>query len=133
MAAGLRIEPDKISAFTEAFVTVANNRLTAADLDEKLHLDLEAELADLTLSTTEAILSLGPFGLGNPRPKLATGWLELAAEPRCVGASKDHLQVAFSQAGVSMKGIGFGMADQPSSTAVPAATRDAREVDWKRC
>jgi len=29
------------------------------------------------------------FGCGNPRPKLATGWLELAGEPRCVGSGGD--------------------------------------------
>jgi len=110
MAAGLRIQSDRVEAFTEAFVELANQRLTGHDLVPKLRLDAEVPLSDLNLSTTEAILGLGPFGVGNPRPKLATDWVELAGEPRCVGGNGDHLQASFSHQGVRLKAIGFGMA-----------------------
>ncbi len=110
MAAGLRVKRDKVDAFTEAFVATANNRLTGADLVPKLRLDGEVELEELTLPTAEAIAGLGPFGAGNPKPKLATGWIDLAGEPRGVGRNNDHLQAAFSHKGVRLKGIGFGLA-----------------------
>ncbi len=110
MAAGLRIASERVPAFTDAFVALANSRLTGDDLLPKLRLDAEVSLRDLTLPTAEAIVALGPFGVGNPRPKLASGWLELAAEPRVVGQTQEHLQIAFQEGGMRTKGIAFGMA-----------------------
>lgn len=110
MAAGLRIERGKVSAFTEAFCAVANQRLTADDLKPRLRLDAEIAPSELDLATAQAVIDLGPFGLGNPRPRFATDWVELAAEPRCVGKTGDHLQATFRHNGAQIKGIGFGMA-----------------------
>ncbi|MEK7710309.1 MAG: single-stranded-DNA-specific exonuclease RecJ [Planctomycetota bacterium] len=111
-AAGLRIATDRVAAFTEAFIDIANNRLTGDDLTPKVRLDAEVSLDAMTLPTAEAIIGLGPFGVGNPRPLLATDWVELAAEPRCVGSGSDHLQATFRQGGVQLKGIGFGLAGE---------------------
>ena len=109
MAAGLRIQGDRVEAFTEAFVSTANNRLTGEDLLPRLRLDAEVSLRDLTLEATESILALGPFGAGNPKPKLATPWIDLYDEPRRVGRNDDHLQAVFREDGVCMKAIGFGL------------------------
>ncbi len=110
-AAGLRIEADRVAGFTEAFVSIANNRLTGDDLMPKLRLDGEVRLTEMTLPTAQAISGLGPFGNGNPKPLLATDWVELASEPRCVGTSGDHLQASFQQDGVHVKGIGFRLGE----------------------
>jgi single-stranded-DNA-specific exonuclease len=109
-AAGLRIASERIPAFTEAFVSLANNRLTGDDLNHKLRLDAEVALRELSLPLVETVLGLGPFGEGNAKPRFATGWVELADEPRVVGSSGDHLQAAFHENGVRIKGIGFGLA-----------------------
>jgi single-stranded-DNA-specific exonuclease len=110
-AAGLRVASDRVCEFTEAFVAVANNRLTGDDLAPKLRVDAEVRLNEMTFSAAQAIAGLGPFGTGNPRPMLATDWVELAAEPRCVGASGGHVQATFRQDAVQLKGIAFNMAD----------------------
>lgn len=110
MAAGLRIAENRVESFTEAFVGVANQKLTGDDLVEKLRLDAQIGLDELTLPAVEAMLGLGPFGPGNPRPRLATDWVELANEPRCVGKNQEHLQASFQQHGVCVKAIGFRMA-----------------------
>jgi len=112
MAAGFSVSADKVEAFAEAFVAVANQRLTAADLTPTLQLDGEATLDEFSLDSTQAMLALGPFGIGNPRPRFATDFLELAAEPRCVGSRLEHLQVSLRQGAKCAKGIGFGMADR---------------------
>lgn len=112
MAAGVRVASDRVAPFTEAFVNVANNRLTGDDLVEKLRLDAAVTLAEMTMPTAEAIVDLGPFGVGNPRPKFATDWVELAAEPRCVGSGGDHLQATFRDNGVTLRAIGFGLGSQ---------------------
>ncbi len=110
MAAGLKIEADRVPAFTAAFVAHANQTLTASDLRPKLAVDAEVTLNELDLETVATIRALGPFGPGNPQPLLATAWLELADEPRCVGQSGNHLQATFSQNGAVVKAIAFGQA-----------------------
>jgi len=110
MAAGLRIKSDCVPAFTEAFVAQANQALTGVDLVPKLRLDAAVDLTALTLTTAEVVANLGPFGTGNPKPRLATQWVELADEPRSVGREQNHLQAVFAQNGVQMRGIGFGLA-----------------------
>ncbi len=109
MAAGIRIAADRVAPFTEAFVKVANRCLTGTDLIPKLRLDAEVTIGAMTLACTEAIIGLGPFGIGNPRVKLATDWVELASEPRLVGRNSEHLQASFTQGDVQLKAIGFGL------------------------
>ena len=110
MAAGLKIRPEDVEAFTEAFVDRANNVLTGADLRARLRLDAEVQLQTLDLRTVEAVINLGPFGVDNPKPCLASGWLDLAGEPRCVGKNGEHLQVSFRDNGAVLRGIAFGQA-----------------------
>ncbi|MCH7720099.1 MAG: single-stranded-DNA-specific exonuclease RecJ [Planctomycetes bacterium] len=110
MAAGLRIQRSRIPDFTAAFIHQANSRLTAVDLLPKLRLDAEVKLAELDLATVEAIERLGPFGSGNPKPRLATDWVELQSEPRRVGKGGDHLQASFTDGTVTMRSIAFGLA-----------------------
>lgn len=108
MAAGLRIDADQVPAFTEAFLAHANNHVTASDLRKQIHIDAVVSLGELDLSTTEALADLGPFGIGNPRPKLATDWVELADEPRCVGKTGTHLQAIFTSGSDVLRAIAFG-------------------------
>jgi single-stranded-DNA-specific exonuclease len=110
MAAGLKVSTAKVGEFREAFVEVANNGLTGDDLVPKLRLDGEVMLSELTMPAAEMVASLGPFGIGNPRPLFATDWMELAAEPRAVGSKEAHLQASFRQNGSMVRGIGFRLA-----------------------
>ncbi len=112
MAAGIRIAPDRIEPFTDAFIQVANNRLTGEDMIPKLRLDAEVALDELTMPTTEEVIGLGPFGVGNPKPRFASEWIELADEPRAVGQHGRHLLASFRQNGVRLRAIGFGLADR---------------------
>lgn len=111
-AAGLRIAADRIDEFTEAFVSLANNALTPADMIPSLRLDAEVCLSQLDLGTAGMIENLGPFGAGNPKPRLATQWIELAAEPRCVGKGEAHLAASFRENGTTMRAIGFGLGER---------------------
>ncbi len=112
MAGGLKIAPEKVSAFAEAFGRIASKTLTAANMRKKLRIDAEVALSALDFRTTEALLGLGPFGAGNPLPRLATDWIELAQEPRCVGKSGDHVQAVFTDGRAVLKAIAFGQSDR---------------------
>jgi len=111
MAAGLRIRPENVAPFREAFTEIANNKLTPADLRPRLRLDAQVALADLSEEAVERVLALGPFGMGNPKPRLATDWLTVDGQPRCVGKKGNHLQFAVRDNGTFRKAIGFGMAE----------------------
>jgi single-stranded-DNA-specific exonuclease len=112
MAAGLRIAADRVAAFTAAFIGRANQTLTAADLKPTLHLDAEASLTELSEPVVEAILGLGPFGVDNPKPKFATGWIELVGSPRPVGQDGDHLQFTVRERQCVRKAIAFRQAQR---------------------
>lgn len=111
MAAGLKIDSQKIDAFTEAFIEQANNTLTGRDLEPALRVDAQVEFPELNLRTIQTLETLGPFGQGNPKPRLCTDWIELAGEPRTVGKSGEHLTAAFRQNGTTLRSIAFGQAD----------------------
>ena len=115
MAAGLRIRAENIDAFRDAFQARAGALLTHRDLTPRLRLDGEATLAELDEQLVRDLDRMEPFGAGNPAPRLATGWLNLAADPRTVGATQDHLQVVLADDRVQRKGIAFGMAKHRSS------------------
>jgi single-stranded-DNA-specific exonuclease len=97
MAAGVRILPDRVDAFAAAFQEQACKRLTAADLMPRLHIDDEVDLAQLTPSLVAEINRMAPFGVGNPRPLLASIDLEVIDNPRAVGSAGQHLQFTVRQ------------------------------------
>lgn len=112
MAGGLRIEPAKIGAFAEAFTAYANGVLTPEDLKHTVRLDSVIRLAALSEPLVESLEGFGPYGVGNPRPRFATGLLQLIGEPRCVGKSRDHLMFSVSQDGTLRRAIAFRQSHQ---------------------
>ena len=54
------------------------------------------------------MVSIPPTGAGNPRPKLATGPVEIVEKPRVVGANGAHVQLVVRQDGTVRKAIVFG-------------------------
>jgi len=112
MAAGLRIEPAKIEAFTEAFVARANQVLTAKDLEPTLRLDAEVPLGCITESLVRDLDRLAPFGQGNPKPRFASPTLALEGEPRTVGKTGEHLSFRLTDGRTHLKAIAFGQSHQ---------------------
>lgn len=106
-AAGVKLPSQAIDAFTEAFIEVANRRLTARDLVGRLRLDAEVPLHRFTEPVVEQIHRLGPFGEGNPRPRFATPCVEVLGEPRVVGRQQNHLQFTVRDEQAVRKCIAF--------------------------
>lgn len=111
MAAGLRIRSERIGSFTERFVDLANRTLTCKDLEPSLRLDAEVGLNDLPDALVNELQRLQPFGMGNPKPKFASGMLQLAGEPRVVGKTGQHIQFALSDGRITRKAIAFNQKD----------------------
>jgi single-stranded-DNA-specific exonuclease len=110
-AAGLSIEEARIDAFRDAFCSqVAAETPPGGPLAE-LAIDAEAPFSQLTLATVRQIEELAPFGVGNPRPVLFAGGVELAAPPRRMGNGDRHLSARFRQHGTVLRAVAFGQGD----------------------
>lgn len=112
MAAGLKINADAVEAFTQAFLAEAANRLSPRDLRPRLELDDEVALCELTTELVDQLQRMSPFGTGNPRPRIATGPVELTGPPRTVGKDGRHLQFTVRQDGQHRKAIAFGRGER---------------------
>jgi single-stranded-DNA-specific exonuclease len=107
MAAGLKIEPDKIDQFAAEFETHAKQNLNRDDSAAKLHIDALVPLSEFRKETVRELQLLGPFGQGNPEPTFATKGVRLASPPKRVGSGREHLQLAITDNTTAIRCIGF--------------------------
>jgi single-stranded-DNA-specific exonuclease len=110
MAAGLKVKSEKFEAFRRAFIAHAGEVLDPQLLVPELKLDTLAALEQVTEALVHELQRLGPFGHGNRKPLLCCQNLTLAAPPRKVGKTGDHLQLMVQQGRRSMKCIAFNAA-----------------------
>jgi single-stranded-DNA-specific exonuclease len=110
MAAGLRIEPERLSEFTEAFEAYAKDNLPTDRPADSVCIDALLALRQLDGRVVKQLGLLEPFGQGNPRPTFATRGVRLLNQPRRLGTRSEHLAVAVGDSTGSVRCIGFGMA-----------------------
>ncbi len=108
-AAGLTLPAANLKAFRERFNQVASGKLNSDDLRPQYSVDSEASLSDLTDRCAVQILSLGPFGFGNPLAILCCRKVQVAGPPR-VDSSGRHLTIPLRQNGRTLfcKAWNFG-------------------------
>ncbi len=107
MAAGLKIEPDKIDRFIADFEAYTRQNLNENDIVAKLHIDAVASLGNFSRQAVSELHMLGPFGQGNPEPIFATMAVRLASVPRRVGSAGEHLQLTITDNATTIRCIGF--------------------------
>jgi single-stranded-DNA-specific exonuclease len=107
MAAGLRLQSANLQNFREAFCKHATENVTAEMLEEEVRLDCLAALNQLSEALVSQLDRLGPFGTGNPKPKLFCQAVEVAGAPRRVGKNGNHVQIQVKQNGTFMRCIAF--------------------------
>ncbi len=113
-AAGLKIDEANIPAFRAAFQEACSQQLASSAGEKVVHINAEAPLGQLDLSTVELIESLAPFGAANPRPLFYASGVKLAEPPKTMGKTGRHLAVSFQQHHVRMRGVAFGQASNGS-------------------
>jgi len=111
MAAGLKVRPEKFDAFRACFCNYANEHLAPEHLIPELILDAQADLKQVTAAMVDDLNRLAPFGHGNRRPIFCIRGVELAAPPRRVGKTGDHLQLFLKQGDATMRAIAFNAGD----------------------
>jgi len=109
MAAGLRIRPDRIEPFAEAFEAYAQEHLDPERLRPTVTIDAVCRVGEVSEAVVEQLGRLEPFGPGNPAPMFASRGVRWISPPRAVGGRGEHLQVAVSDGSGAARCIGFGM------------------------
>ncbi len=108
-AAGVSLRSRYVEDFRRRFDLYAANRLTPEDFQPEFRIDAEADFAQLTDECASQMLSVGPFGFGNPAPVLCCSRVKVAGLPRLLGSGK-HLSVPLQQNGRTLfcKAWNFG-------------------------
>lgn len=110
-AVGLTVETDKIDNLRRA-INEGRPALTAAPPEYLL--DYVAELRELTVPVARELLTLEPFGAGNPPPQIGVFGAELL-DLRPVGADGRHLKLRLGDKTGSIDCIGFSMGELTES------------------
>ena len=123
-AAGLRLQPANLSAFTEAFIEYANAALSTEQLAPTLRIDCDATLDMLTPTAITQLDQLAPFGRDNPPVTVRLTHLEVAGQPRRFGREGSHLGLHVRQGTRVMRLIAWNWG-QRAETIAPGQTIDA--------
>jgi single-stranded-DNA-specific exonuclease len=115
MAAGLKVKRENFDAFRAAFCAYASQNLQTEMMTPELKLETAAELGQMSEALVHDLHRLGPFGHGNRKPLFCFRDVQVAAPPRVVGKTSEHLQLMIRQGDVRIKCIAFrraAMADR---------------------
>ncbi len=106
-AAGLTIDPDKIGDFKKAFKESVAKRMDDDDLVQRLSIDSEILLSDISDKMIRILNQFAPFGPQNMRPVFYSRNCRVVGTPRIVG--KNHLKFKVSQKDKLFDAIGFNL------------------------
>jgi len=96
-AAGLTLPSDKVELFRARLNEYAAARLTLEDLAPQVEIDALLEFREIDERSVAEVLSLAPFGCGNPAPLFAALNVEVAGPPAVM--KEKHLRVMLRQNG----------------------------------
>lgn len=110
MAAGMTLAEENVDELRRRLNKLAETWLTGEDYIPITKVDAVCTLAEANLQTIEQMERMAPFGIGNPSPRIVMEGVEIA-DVRVIGKDENHIKCQFRQAGVTLDGIGFKMAD----------------------
>ena len=110
-AAGLTLHAAQLEQFRRRFGEFAASKLGADDLRPQYVADAQASLADLNDVSVQQILSLGPFGFGNPCPIFYAPGAEVAGPATTLNGGK-HLRIPLRHNGRMLFSKAWNFADR---------------------
>ncbi len=110
MAAGVKLDAERLDAFALALDAHAREHLRDEQLTPSLRFDAEASLDELSPAGVAELESLAPFGVGNPRPRVLLSGLEIASRPQVMGAQGKHLAILVRASQRTMRLVGWNWA-----------------------
>lgn len=125
MAAGVKVIPDRLGAFTDSFLAHAAAHLSPADLIPRVQFDCDATARELTPLAVRQLDALAPFGQGNPPVRVRVRGLRIGARPEPFGKTGAHLKVTVRDGERSLRLIAWNWASRHPETAasIPVGAR----------
>lgn len=111
-AAGVTLASKDLAEFRRRFRDHAATLLTPADFEPVLEIDAEIQFAEINDRAVADILSLAPFGFGNPSPVFLARDLELAAAPDV--RKEKHVFLRLKSQNRFLRAKGWNFADRAS-------------------
>ncbi len=110
LAAGFKVNRDKITQLDECLNKRAASLLAPVDLQPVLLLDALVDLSEINWDLIRQLAQMEPFGEGNPEPVLMAKNLEIvrAPSPEKYGPQGEHLGFRVRQGSQVFKAIAFG-------------------------
>ncbi len=124
-AAGLGMSLERVTEFRERLNAYASARLTPADFRPQITVDATAELSELNDDSVGQLLSLAPFGFGNPAPVIAAFGTQVCGEPAML--KEKHLRLRFRQKERMLAATAFNFSERIGECM------NGREVDIAFC
>jgi len=109
-AAGLTMEAARVPEFRQRINAWADEVLEPDQLRPRLRIDAPLPLNGITHDLVRGLDSLGPFGMGNPRPVFHASPVEIVDGPRTL--KERHLKMTFSQQGRRFRAIAWRAAER---------------------
>ena len=109
-AAGLTMEAARVPEFRQRINAWADAVLEPDQLRPRLRIDAALSLNGITHDLVRGLDSLGPFGMGNPRPVFHASPVEIVDGPRTL--KERHLKMTFSQQGRRFRAIAWRAAER---------------------
>ncbi len=143
MAAGLRVDADKMSAFSEAFIAHANERVSDEMLIHSLEVDAVIDArptlanggspAKFDLRSIKSLDHMKPFGRGNPAVKILIRGAKLAGPPRAFGTTRTHaellLDLGAASPGMFVPVAGWGWAAEVMGNSAATPLSRSQTID----
>jgi single-stranded-DNA-specific exonuclease len=121
-AAGLTIEAARIRDLRARINDHADDRLAPDDLRPRLWIDGSLGFKGINEQVASELLTLAPFGAGNPNPIFRTSRVEVVDGPRRI--KERHLKMAFKQDGRVMRGIAWRASERETFVSEHRAAID---------
>ncbi|MBM6619709.1 single-stranded-DNA-specific exonuclease RecJ [Bacillus suaedaesalsae] len=107
MAAGMTLSLEHVDELRKRLNLLANEKLTDEDFIPVTHVDIECRIEDVTIDTIKQLNLLSPYGVGNPKPKVAIHDNAIS-QMKKIGSDQSHLKILLEDAGTTLDGIAFG-------------------------
>jgi single-stranded-DNA-specific exonuclease len=109
LAVGCTLPVDRLPAFKETLNPLAEARVSEDSLRRKLRIDAPLDFRAIDDGFLEALGSLVPFGVGNPKPLFVAEGVEVVSEPQVLQGK--HLKFLARQDGRVLEALGWDKAD----------------------
>lgn len=106
-AAGLTLEIENITAFSNAFEKVVSDTIQPQLLIPEIIIDAAISFRDITMVFYNIIMQMEPFGPENMRPVFITSKVRESGYSSLV--KEKHIRFVWQQDEITFTGIGFGM------------------------